>query len=69
MPIGHRGKVVERIKVIAADPGASHPDVKPLKGLKDTRRLRVGDWRVIFHLVWIEDRLLVVEIDVRGGIY
>lgn len=37
-----------RLKDIAAAPFASHGSVKPLKGMQDSFRLRVGNWRALY---------------------
>lgn len=44
-------------------------DLKKLKGLDETYRLRVGDYRVIFNIQ--EDRLIIflVKADNRGQVY
>lgn len=57
-----RGKVLQ----YAADPASLANNVKALKG-SEFKRLRVGDWRVIFS----EDMTVVAVIEVgpRGGIY
>ena len=67
MPVKARTRVTDAIEALAVDPfKAQH--VKPMTGA-DSRRLRVGDYRVIFRLE--NDLLIVVIIDIgpRGGIY
>lgn len=61
--------MLDRLKRIAADPLAQHSDVKPLTGFKDTFRLRQGDWRAVYRLVYEKNRMLVVVVDVRGSVY
>ena len=40
---------------------------KPIVGLFNTYRFRVGDYRLIFEL--LEKEILVLKIDVRGSVY
>ena len=42
-------------------------DIKPVIGEKDTFRLRIGKYRVLFMI--IHETLLVTKIGPRGGIY
>jgi mRNA interferase RelE/StbE len=44
-------------------------DLKKLKGLDETYRLRIGDYRVIFNVQ--EDRLIIflIKADNRGQVY
>ena len=43
-------------------------DIKPLKGISGTYRLRVGDWRILFS--YSEDGTILIEkIGPRGGVY
>ena len=42
-------RIVAKIKEIAADPYARHNNVTRLQG-RDSYRLRIGDWRVIYEL-------------------
>jgi mRNA interferase RelE/StbE len=59
-------KIVSKIDQYAADPAGQANNVARLQG-REGRRLRVGDWRVIFDE---DDRVIaVLEIGPRGGIY
>ncbi len=65
-----RAKQIRRsLEAIAADPSGVHANLKPLKGVSDGFRMRVGDWRVSFLLDWEEERIDVFEIEPRGGAY
>lgn len=44
-------------------------DIRPLKGYKDTYRLRIGDLRVLYKVENQELIILVLEIGSRGDIY
>lgn len=61
--------MMERLKAIAADPFATHPNVKPLVGEKDVFRLRQGDWRAVYRIERIEEVVRVLVIEIRGKVY
>jgi mRNA-degrading endonuclease RelE of RelBE toxin-antitoxin system len=52
---------------VAADPSARNPNLRPLKGVPNGVRIRVGDWRVSYTLG--AGALDVFEIAPRGGAY
>ena len=54
---------------VAADPRAKNNNLKPLKGLRNGFRIRVGDWRVSFTLDYAAEAKDVFEIAPRGGAY
>jgi mRNA interferase RelE/StbE len=54
---------------IAANPFARNNNVKPLRGVPDGYRVRVGDWRVSYTLDRQADVIEVFEIAPRGGAY
>lgn len=43
-------------------------DVKPLKGTKDSFRIRVGNWRILFSYM-SQDEVLIEKIAPRGEVY
>lgn len=54
---------------IATDPFAHNNNLKPLKGVANGYRLRVGDWRVSYTVDRAEEVIVVFEIAPRGGAY
>lgn len=64
-----RAAILERLAAIAEAPFDEHANVKALKGEKDLFRLRVGDWRVIYRVVRIDDQVRVVVVETRGDVY
>lgn len=54
---------------IVADPSARNNNLKPLEGVPNGFRLRVGDWRISFVLDREADLLEVFEIETRGDAY
>lgn len=61
-------RIIEKLRLIAENPYSSHNNVKKLVG-REGYRLRVGDWRIIYEIENEKLRILVLEIDTRGGIY
>jgi len=60
------GRLIERIKAYARNPAAFANNVTDLKGTRG-KRLRVGDWRIIFEES--DDEILITKIGPRGSIY
>jgi len=54
---------------VAADPRARNNNLKPLAGIPNGVRLRIGDWRVSFTLDYAAQVMDVFEIAPRGGAY
>lgn len=67
MPANTRRLIVAKIEQLAADPRSLANNVKTLKGEPGYRRLRVGDWRVLYR----DDGtvLLVTKVAPRGEAY
>jgi len=59
----------EAIDKVAADPTAPNSNLRPLKGVPNGFRIRVGDWRVSFTLDRQAGVMSVFEIAPRGGAY
>lgn len=69
MPDKAAKTLLDRLETIAASPFARHANVAPLKGERDSFRLRQGDWRAVYRIVREQDEVRVVLIDVRGSVY
>lgn len=61
--------IMEALEAVAGDPTGSYANLKPLKGLDNGFRLRIGDWRASFILSLEADVMDVFEIEPRGGAY
>ncbi len=59
----------EAVTQMAADPSAPNNNLRPLKGVPNGFRIRVGDWRVSYTLDRAADLVSVFEIAARGGAY
>jgi mRNA interferase RelE/StbE len=66
MPRNVALRIREKISSFAEDPASQANNVKALRGLEGTVRLRVGDWRVI-----MRDGIVVEILDIkaRGSAY
>ena len=54
---------------IAEQPYAHHANVTRLKGVRDSFRLRHGDWRVIYRIDRAGQQVVVEEVTTRGDAY
>lgn len=61
--------IFEALDRIAADPFARNNNVKPLKGVPNGYRVRVGDWRVSYIFDRHANVIEVFEVAPRGGAY
>lgn len=66
MPSNTAKTIRNKIRSYAANPQSQQNNVKDLKG-SPYKRLRVGNWRVIFREEG--DDLIIEDIGPRGGIY
>jgi mRNA interferase RelE/StbE len=68
-----RPKVAQAIQTalekIAANPFATHLNVKPMEGTKAGFRLRHGDWRIIYVVNRDKQIVTVVDVKPRGRAY
>lgn len=60
--------ILEKIEALAKEP-YSYPNVKALRGMENTYRLRVSDYRVVYQINDGQLIILVIDIDHRGRIY
>ena len=59
----------EAVDKVAADPIAPNNNIRPLTGVPNGFRIRVGDWRVSYTLDHRGGVMNVFEIAPRGGAY
>ena len=62
-----RERIVRAVDKLAKNPRASN--CKPLEGFTGIRRLRIGDYRVIYQIRDSELVILVVEVGHRKEVY
>ncbi len=59
-------RIIAKIEAYAADPASQGANIKALSGSK-AKRLRVGDFRVVFEET--ETEMVVTKIGPRGSVY
>ena len=70
MPADRARLIRAKIASLAADPHGFHQQAKALSGdLAGAYRLRVGDWRVLYHLNHAAKVITVGVVKPRGGAY
>ncbi|MFY9589997.1 type II toxin-antitoxin system RelE family toxin [Rickettsia endosymbiont of Halotydeus destructor] len=60
--------ILEKLELLKLAPYKENNNIKKLVGYEGYR-LRVGEYRVIYRIVNEKLEVLVINIDVRGGIY
>ena len=66
IPRNDAHRIRDKIEQYAEDPASQANNIKKLRG-RDSLRLRIGDWRVIFDED--EDGIRVLVIGPRGSVY
>lgn len=70
LPENYGRRVLELLRFLQNDPvPAALYDVKKLKGLEDTFRVRIGEIRVVYDVSWQGRQVRVLLIEVRGRVY
>lgn len=67
MPANTAKIIRAKIEQYAVEPASLANNVKTLQGMEGVRRLRVGDWRVIFSETG--EIIAIIKIAPRGGAY
>ncbi len=62
--------IEEAIKVLTLDPvPAERYDVKKLKGMRGTFRIRIGQMRIVYTIIWKDKVILISRIGSRESVY
>jgi mRNA interferase RelE/StbE len=61
--------IMAAVERVAADPSAPNNNLRPLKGIPNGFRIRVGDWRVSYTIDREAQVIDVFEVAPRGGAY
>lgn len=70
LPKSYRQRIIELFLVFRDNPiPAEHYDVKKLRGYKDTYRVRVGNIRIIYEVLWDLIKVHVLLVEQRGRAY
>ena len=66
----YKKKVIHLLRLLQFDPiPARFYDVKKMKGLKDTFRIRVGKLRIVYSIIWQNKDILIARIGFREKVY
>jgi mRNA interferase RelE/StbE len=69
LPAKPMAAMIDRLKAVAADPFAKHANVAPLKGERDTFRVRQGDWHAVYQVDREAGQVRVVTVAARREVY
>ncbi len=70
LPKELKEKIVEILDVLENEPvPADKYDVKKLKGLPNTYRIRFGDWRIVYKVEFVERIIIIAKIEKRSRAY
>jgi mRNA interferase RelE/StbE len=70
LPEHYRRRIIELLLIIRENPvPAEYYDIKKLKGYTDTYRVRIGDVRIIYEILWNQKRVHVLLIEPRESAY
>ena len=64
-----KSRLVSALRALQQNTFPTGFDIKKLAGLKDTYRIRVGKWRIIYEIVWEKRIIKVLKIDKRSRVY
>jgi len=67
MDVSFRRRIIERIRELEDNP-FPRGSIK-LRGEKDAYRLRIGDYRVLYKILWDEEITLIFKIEHRRTVY
>ncbi len=63
-------RVEETLTMLKIDPiPAKRYDVKKMRGVKDTFRIRIGDIRIVYTILWKVKIILIARIGDRKNVY
>lgn len=63
-------RVEEAVKILAIDPvPAKKYDVKKLRGLEDTFRIRIGKARIVYTVIWRDKTIIISRVRKREHVY
>jgi mRNA-degrading endonuclease RelE of RelBE toxin-antitoxin system len=69
LPIRDRRALFLRVEAFAADPFATHPAARPLRGPEDRVRVRHGDWRAVCRIDRPGGTVILERVEHRREIY
>ena len=70
LPEHIKRRIVELLLILRENPvPAEYYDVKKLKGLADTYRIRFGDFRIVYEISWDKSEVKVLYVRPRESAY
>ena len=70
LPVQAKRRIIELLLILRENPvPAQYYDVKKMKGLVDTYRIRLGDFRVVYEISWAKTAVNVLNIGPRESAY
>ncbi len=70
MPEALKIKLIALLDVFERNPfPVEEYDIKKLRGLENTYRIRLGDWRVIYKVDFVAHRVIIVKVAPRKSAY
>lgn len=70
LPEHIKRRIVELLFILRENPvPAEYYDVKKLKGLADSYRIRLGDFRIVYEIVWDKAAVNILYIGPRERVY
>ncbi|MFA4957233.1 MAG: type II toxin-antitoxin system RelE/ParE family toxin [Candidatus Methanoperedens sp.] len=70
LQIKDRERLKEAMLVLKEDPvPIKSLDITKLKGEKNKYRIRKGEFRIVYEIIWEQKLILIHRIDYRGNVY
>ncbi len=70
LPSSHLRKFSELLEILKVNPIPWKSfDVRKIKGIEDTYRVRIGDYRVIYFIDKASKTIHILKFDIRGNVY
>lgn len=70
LPEHFKRRLIELLLILRENPvPAEYYDVKKLKGFVDTYRIRIGDFRVVYEILWDKTGVNILYIGPRESAY
>jgi mRNA-degrading endonuclease RelE of RelBE toxin-antitoxin system len=69
LPARDRRALFTRVAAFAADPFATHPAARPLRGHEDRVRVRHRDWRAVWRIDRAAETVILERVEHRREIY
>jgi mRNA interferase RelE/StbE len=70
LPEPYRRRILELLLIFRENPvPANHYDVKKLKGYRNTFRVRIGDFRIIYEVKWKTREICILLVRKREKAY